>query len=194
VVLGKRMLCDRDCSFELPSGTRVRLTAEPARGSEFEGWSGSCAGAGECVVELAVGATVYANFIRKVPVAPPVQLIVEKAGEGVITSFPSGVDCGEHCWHTFTHGATVTLYATPIKGMEFKGWQGGCRGKSRECSVELRAAQMVSAEFGPPRRRRVGPRGPAPELLSGAPKAGELARAPAAAHPEDLEGPPFPGH
>jgi hypothetical protein len=151
------MLCDRDCSYALASGTRVRLTAEAASGSRFEGWSGACAGAGECVVELAAGTNVYANFARKSGAAPPVQLIVENAGDGVITSFPAGVDCGEHCWHTFSHGTTVTLYATPIKGMEFKGWHGGCHGRSRECSLELRAAQMVTAEFGKPRRRHFAP-------------------------------------
>ncbi len=161
VVLGRRMLCDSDCRVELPSGTRVRLTAEASRGSQFEGWSGACTGAAECVIVMSAASTVAANFTRKAPSAPPVQLIVEKTGNGVVTSFPAGVDCGEHCWHTFAHGTMVTLYATPLKGMEFRGWNGGCHGRSRECSVELRAAQMVSADFGKPRRRRVIPGQPA---------------------------------
>jgi len=189
VILGKRMLCDRECSFELPAGTKVRLTAEAARGSRFDGWAGACTGAGECLIEMSVGASVVANFVRKTPAAPPVQLIVEKVGDGVVTSFPSGVDCGEHCWHTFTHGTTVTLYATPIKGMEFKGWRGGCRGNSRECSVELRAAQMVSAEFGEPRRRRFGARLESHEGVEARP-------VPASAiddgDQDDLVGPPAP--
>lgn len=196
VVLGKRMLCDRDCSFELPAGTRVRLTAEPARGSQFEGWSGACTGAGECVVEMAVGASVYANFGRKAPVAPPVQLIVEKEGDGVVTSFPSGVDCGEHCWHTFTHGTTVTLYATPRQGMEFKGWRGGCHGKTRECSVELRAAQLVSAEFGEARRHRFAGRSSTPSAAADQTGRGGAAGTDEPAEPntdaDDLVGPPVP--
>jgi hypothetical protein len=148
VILGRRLLCDHDCEVELIAGARAHLSAEPSRDSVFEGWSGACSGSGDCVLEMTVATRVFANFSRKTPSTPPVQLIVETDDSGVVTSFPAGVDCGLHCWHTFPHGTTVTLYATPRKGMQFKGWGGACRGRMRECSFELRAAQMISARFG----------------------------------------------
>jgi len=161
IVLGKRMLCDSECEVDVPSGTRVHLTAEPARDSQFEGWSGACSGTGDCVLEMSIGTRVFASFARRAPSAPPVQLIVETEGEGVVTSFPAGVDCGAHCWHTFPHGTTVTLYATPRNGMHFRGWRGACHGRARECSVELRVAQMISARFATPvAPRRATPSAP----------------------------------
>lgn len=186
VVLGRRLLCDKDCTFEIQSGARVRLTAEPARGSEFEGWTGACTGAAECVVEMSAGETVFANFTRAGPEAPPVQLIIERLGRGVVTSFPPGVDCGQHCWHTFSHGTTVTLYATPIKGMEFRGWKGGCHGRSRECSVELRAAQMVSAQFATARRHHIPVARSVPPPSESSPGAFETVEI------QEVYGPPVP--
>jgi hypothetical protein len=196
VVLGKRMLCDDECDVELPVGTRVHLSAEPSRDSQFEGWGGACSGTGGCVLEMRTGSHVFASFGRRAPAAPPVQLIVETEGDGIVTSFPAGVDCGSHCWHTFPHGTTVTLYATPRKGMQFRGWRGGCRGRSRECSVELRVAQMISARFGRPlpARRRPGSAEPRPGVVRpGGPRSssdepGSRERAAAV----EIAGPPAP--
>src|SRR5439155_2577564 len=45
--------CGATCAASFPSGTAVTLTAAPAAGSIFTGWSGGgCSGAGTCVVTL----------------------------------------------------------------------------------------------------------------------------------------------
>ena len=50
------------CAASLASGTSVTLTATPASGSTFVGWSGACTGTGPCVVTLNATTTVSAQF------------------------------------------------------------------------------------------------------------------------------------
>jgi hypothetical protein len=54
--------CGATCSASAPSGTVVTLTATPAGGSTFAGWSGACSGTGSCVLTLAATANVTATF------------------------------------------------------------------------------------------------------------------------------------
>ena len=57
--------CGTVCSADWLLGTSVTLTATPAGGSAFAGWSGACsaaATAGACVLSLAANAAVTASF------------------------------------------------------------------------------------------------------------------------------------
>ncbi len=62
--------CGATCSAEYLEGTEVTLTATPAAGSTFAGWSGACLGTGACVVTLDEDRAVVANF-DAVPAPPP---------------------------------------------------------------------------------------------------------------------------
>jgi hypothetical protein len=63
--------CSSRCAESLPAGSQVQLEAEPAAGSSFAGWSGSCSGSQAfCTVYLEEGATVGAEFE---PVPPPAE-------------------------------------------------------------------------------------------------------------------------
>lgn len=55
--------CGSDCSQYYNYGTPVTLTATPATGSVFTGWSGACAGTGACVVSMTSNKSVTATFI-----------------------------------------------------------------------------------------------------------------------------------
>jgi hypothetical protein len=54
--------CGADCSEVYTSGTSVTLTAVPAQGSNFIGWSGVCSGTGTCTVAVTANTSVTATF------------------------------------------------------------------------------------------------------------------------------------
>jgi hypothetical protein len=60
--------CDSSCSYAFEVGELVTLSAEPAPGSSFAGWSGGgCSGTGPCQVTLNADATVVASFSAATP-------------------------------------------------------------------------------------------------------------------------------
>jgi subtilisin family serine protease len=57
--------CGATCSHAFADGTPVTLTATPATGSSFAGWSGGgCSGTSTCVVTLNESTSVTATFMR----------------------------------------------------------------------------------------------------------------------------------
>lgn len=61
--------CGTICSASFASGGSVTLTATPADGYSFNGWSGACNGTGSCVVQINANKIVIAQF--GAPVIPP---------------------------------------------------------------------------------------------------------------------------
>ena len=57
--------CGSACSTDLAVGTVVTLTATPATGSTFTGWSGACRGTGTCTVRMNGNVKVKAVFTIK---------------------------------------------------------------------------------------------------------------------------------
>ena len=142
--------CGATCSAGFSPGTVVALTAAPAAGYSFTGWSGAgCAGTGGCSVTMTAAAGVAANF--QVTVPPPVSLTVTttSVAAGTVTSSPAGIACGVTCSADFPAGSTVTLAAAPGPGFNFAGWSGaGCSGTGG-CVVTLSQATQVLAGFTP---------------------------------------------
>jgi|GEM_PF-545268 len=68
-------------------------------------------------------------------------------GNGTVISSPSGINCGTICNAPFTHGANVTLIATPASGSIFSGWSGACSGTNANCSIAMNTPQSVTASF-----------------------------------------------
>jgi hypothetical protein len=54
--------CGITCATTFGYGTAVTLTASPATGSTFTGWSGACSGTGACSVTMNAAQTVTATF------------------------------------------------------------------------------------------------------------------------------------
>jgi hypothetical protein len=59
--------CGADCTQAYTTGTVVTLTATPAAGSVFAGWSGACAGTGTCPVTMTQARAVTATFNVSAP-------------------------------------------------------------------------------------------------------------------------------
>ena len=139
--------CGATCAASFVSGTSVTLTANPASGSAFTGWSGGgCSGTGTCVVSVTAATTVTATF------AQTATLTASTAGPGTggVTSSPPGIACGAaglDCTQAYVVGTSVTLTATPTAGSALSGWSGGgCTGTGT-CVVTMNAATTVTATF-----------------------------------------------
>jgi len=91
--------CGLTCSKKFAEDTEVTLSASPASGSSFTGWSGSgCSGAGTCKVTMSAAREVTATFaLEEVGPVNPTALTIAKTGEGTIVSSPAGINCGSEC-------------------------------------------------------------------------------------------------
>ena len=132
--------CGPDCTARYLDGTAVTLTAVPAQGFVFGGWSGGCSGtSASATVTVGGDVSCTATFTALYT------LQVTKTGPGTVTSAPAGVSCGDACSATYTAGTVVTLTATPASGYVFVGWSGtGCA----TGTVQMSQARTCTATFG----------------------------------------------
>jgi hypothetical protein len=135
--------CPGDCSETYASGTVVTLTAAPAAGWRFTGWSGGgCGTAASCDVTLDADKATEATFTA----IPSYALSVALGGFGSGTVKGTGIDCPGTCAGSYAEGSSVTLTATPAAGSSFGGWSGDCSGTGA-CTVTLSRASAVTATF-----------------------------------------------
>jgi hypothetical protein len=59
--------CGSTCTATFLEPTQVQLTATPASGSTFAGWSGACSGTGSCIVTMLEARNVTATFNTNPP-------------------------------------------------------------------------------------------------------------------------------
>ena len=134
--------CGSDCSESYTSGTIVALSAIPATGSIFSGWSGSGCSTGSVTMNTSRNCTATFNV-------QPVQtfgLSVAKTGtgNGTVTSSPAGINCGTDCLESYANGTVVVLSAIPAAGSVFFGWSGsGCS----TGSVSMNGSRSCTAVF-----------------------------------------------
>ncbi len=158
------------CQKPYASGTSVTLTAAPAAGWNFSGWSGACSNAsGTCTVTMSQARDVTALF-ESAPVVTRsltvTDLPVDASGEtlapigGTITSSAIGggglnLDCGFLCLGEYLNDATVTVTATPAANYKLVSWGGACSTATisatptaaQTCTVPMTQNQNVSANF-----------------------------------------------
>ena len=140
--------CGSVCSHAYPAGTAVILTAQPATGWTFTGWSGACTGTSTtCAVTLTTTTAATAQFTQTNPGNFALGVVV--SGAGTVTSAPPGINCGTTCSASFAANTVVTLTATAGGGSTFAGWSGACApmGLSTTCAVTMAQAQSVGASF-----------------------------------------------
>jgi hypothetical protein len=137
--------CGTDCGESYDDGTSVILTAAPATGWTFTGWSGgACSGSNLCELDMTQALSVTANFSELSDGQQ--SLTVRTNGDGRVTSEPAGIDCGTQCSAAFVEGTRVKLTATPMTGAFFFGWSGACS-ESGNCDIEMSAERQVTATF-----------------------------------------------
>ncbi len=120
------------------SGVVVRLTATPAMGFQFSGWSGDLSGAANPdSLTMNENKTVTATFIALPP--PQYNLTVNKIGSGTVTLDPAG--------GVYNENTKVRLTATPAQDYEFTGWSGDLSSASPLDSLTMNANKTVTATF-----------------------------------------------
>jgi uncharacterized repeat protein (TIGR01451 family)/uncharacterized repeat protein (TIGR02543 family) len=138
--------CGPTCAASFNEGTMVTLTATPAAGSAFTGWSGAgCSSTGTCQVTMSSDQTVTATFTL-ITHTLTVTKTGSGSGSGSVTSSPAGINCGATCAASFNDGTMVTLTETAASGSTFTGWSGACTG-SGTCTVTMDQDRSVTATF-----------------------------------------------
>jgi len=138
--------CGYDCSEGYFQRTEVILSASAYSDSDFIGWSGAgCTGTGSCNLIIDASKTVTAVFTTKN--SNRYTLVVNKTGNGKVTSVPIGIDCGSVCSFDFNYDTTVMLVAEPSQGATFTGWSGACTGSNLVCTVAMNQLRTVNAVF-----------------------------------------------
>jgi uncharacterized repeat protein (TIGR02543 family) len=116
------------------SGTAVSLTAAPAPGYQFTGWSGGLTGTTNPGSITMTGAkSVTATFALKQ------FALTITTSNGTVTQSPNAAQ--------YDSGTVVTLTPVPATGYQFTGWSGGLTGTTNPGSITMTAAKNVTATF-----------------------------------------------
>ncbi len=67
-------------------------------------------------------------------------------GTGIVTSNPSGINCGIDCSKIYSSGTQLTLLPLPDQGNIFIGWSGSCTGNGN-CNLVIDSNKQVNAFF-----------------------------------------------
>lgn len=136
--------CTSDCQQTLDASATVQLTATPAAGATFSGFSGACSGTGACSVSMASDMDVTATFAAAQANGTLVTVQLVGTGHGQVTSQPTGIECPGAC--AMSVGSTpVTLTAKPDANSTFAGYGGACSGTS--CVLTSASANTVFVNF-----------------------------------------------
>lgn len=137
---GSGINCGAACSEAYTAGTLVNVTANPAIGSGFGGWSGACSGtAVSSGVTMDADKVCTANFVLDAVANPQTayNLTVQLGGtgNGTVSSTSAAINCGSNCNEIYSATTTVVLSANPATGSIFSAWGGDCSGTANPLSL-----------------------------------------------------------
>ena len=107
--------CGSDCSEDYPSDTSVTLTAKPAAGSVFTGWSGACTGTGACNLTMNAAKSVTATFVA---VTLSINNVTQAEGNSGTTPFTFTVTLSRASTSTVTVNC-ATANGTATAGSDY---------------------------------------------------------------------------
>jgi large repetitive protein len=86
--------CGAACSASFDSGASVTLTATPAAGSAFTGWSGACTGNTTCSVKLSADTAVAASFTAQASPGAPTGVTADAGDTQATLHWTAPADTG----------------------------------------------------------------------------------------------------
>ena len=135
-----------NCNAYFNKNTKVLLTATPAAGYYFTGWSNGCFGKDACSVTMDAAKTVTATFSQSP--ANTVNLTVIKTGKGKVSGWDgTGINCGAVCKYPYPKNTLVKLEAKGDTGNTFMTWAGACLPGKGYCEVMMTGDLTVTADF-----------------------------------------------
>ena len=154
----KLISCGSKCVAAYTAGQIVTISAKPASGSVFAGWTGACTGtATTCAVTVNGHTDVGAVFNAQAASGgggggggsggggggststTTYKISISKNGKGAVTSSPATA--------SYAPGTVVNLTATPDAGQPWVGWGGACSGTATTCMLTVNANLSVTANF-----------------------------------------------
>jgi hypothetical protein len=150
-VTGAGGSCTSNCALSGANGSTVTLTAAPAAGAIFMGWSGSCTGTSPtCTLTMTSARTATARFEKAA-----YRLTIAPLGGGGGTVSGGGLGpcaiaggVGTGCTADVPYGTTVTLSAAADASSIFQGWSGPCTGTGT-CNVTMTTDRTVPINLEP---------------------------------------------
>jgi len=121
------------------SGTSLTITATPAEGYKFTGWSGDASGTtNPLTVNVSGNANITASFER---IKYELNIVIEGSGQVSQTIISSAK--GEE----YNQGTVVRLTAIPDSGSVFTTWSGSTTETFSEIDITLDGTKNVTATF-----------------------------------------------
>jgi hypothetical protein len=120
-------------------GQRVTITAVPAAGWQFGGWTGDVVATSNPLIydNLTGSLTLVANFIEQTA-ALPYTLTVQTVGEGTVSLQPAG---------PYAAGQVVQAAAQAAPGWLFTGWRGAAENSNNPLGVAIAGNTALTATF-----------------------------------------------
>ncbi len=126
----------------------VTLTLDDGDGPERVTGNGTSVSVNETTTYTLTAESEFGNDNAIRIVTVQYELTVVNDGGGVITSNPTGINCGSECEQFFLDGVSVDLTAQAATGFEFDSWSGACSGSDpNSCTVTMNANRAVTANF-----------------------------------------------
>lgn len=140
--------CGSECITQFQAGSVINLTASPAPGHQFIGWSGDCGGATPGInFTLDSPRICVANYEAVDVGAEDYPLTVTLTGLGSVNDDRGLINCGALCNAIYSQGETPLLTATPANGWKLANWSGDCGGNNLSASVNMDSAKVCTANF-----------------------------------------------